>query len=327
MENALVRVPALGDAEVDPSDQRARGVHAGRRVHPRPVRRARLLGRGRLLRARARGRRRHGPARRRVDRGGRAEPRRVGDGLPPLRPPLREPRVHARAHGRDLLDVLRRQVPRARAAGRAAAAHSRRPTRATQELGAAFGEKSGWERVNWFEPNAAPGDESLRPRGWAGRLWSPAIGAEHVACRTTAALFDETSFAKIEIAGSGARRVPRAAVREPGRPRRRRYHVHPDAQPSWRGRVRLHRHAPCGGPLPHRHGDGVRPARPRVDPDARTGRSVQVEDVTSKLRVPRPLGAGRARDPAAADDRGARRSRTCARASSRSAPVPASPCA
>ncbi|HEY2183054.1 MAG TPA: FAD-dependent oxidoreductase [Gaiellaceae bacterium] len=74
----------------------------------------------------------------------------------------------------------------------------------TQELGAAFGEKSGWERVNWFEPNAARGDESLRPRGWAGRLWSPAIGAEHVACRTTAAVFDETSFAKIEIAGGDA---------------------------------------------------------------------------------------------------------------------------
>jgi len=74
----------------------------------------------------------------------------------------------------------------------------------TQELGAVFGEKSGWERVNWFEPNAASGDESLRPKGWAGRLWSPAIGAEHVACRTTAALFDETSFAKIEIAGSDA---------------------------------------------------------------------------------------------------------------------------
>ncbi len=74
----------------------------------------------------------------------------------------------------------------------------------TQELGGVFGEKSGWERVNWFEPNAALGDEALRPRGWAGRLWSPAIGAEHVACRTTAALFDETSFAKIEIAGEKA---------------------------------------------------------------------------------------------------------------------------
>jgi 4-methylaminobutanoate oxidase (formaldehyde-forming) len=73
-----------------------------------------------------------------------------------------------------------------------------------QELGAAFGEKSGWERANWFEPNAARGDETLRPRGWAGRLWSTAIGAEHVACREAAALFDETSFAKIEVSGDGA---------------------------------------------------------------------------------------------------------------------------
>ncbi len=72
------------------------------------------------------------------------------------------------------------------------------------ELGASFGEKSGWERANWFEPNAARGDEALRPRGWAGRNWSPAIGAEHLACRETAAIFDETSFAKIEISGEGA---------------------------------------------------------------------------------------------------------------------------
>ena len=48
------------------------------------------------------------------------------------------------------------------------------------ELGAAFGEKSGWERVNWYESNAEAGDESLRPRGWAGQHWSPAIGAEHL---------------------------------------------------------------------------------------------------------------------------------------------------
>src|SRR5262249_15142402 len=72
------------------------------------------------------------------------------------------------------------------------------------ELGAAFGVKSGWERGICLEPNEARGDESLRPRGWAGRLWSPAIGAEHIACRESAALFDETSFAKIEIAGEGA---------------------------------------------------------------------------------------------------------------------------
>lgn len=73
-----------------------------------------------------------------------------------------------------------------------------------REHGAAFGEKSGWERVNWFESNAAAGEESLRPHGWAGENWSPAIGAEHRATREAAALFDESSFAKLEISGPGA---------------------------------------------------------------------------------------------------------------------------
>jgi 4-methylaminobutanoate oxidase (formaldehyde-forming) len=73
-----------------------------------------------------------------------------------------------------------------------------------REHGAAFGEKSGWERVNWYESNAAAGDEALRPRGWAGQNWSPAIGAEHRACREGVAIFDESSFAKLEIEGPGA---------------------------------------------------------------------------------------------------------------------------
>ncbi len=73
-----------------------------------------------------------------------------------------------------------------------------------RDHGAVFGEKSGWERVNWYESNAGAGDESLRPRGWAGHYWSPAIGAEHLATRETAGLFDESSFAKIEVSGPGA---------------------------------------------------------------------------------------------------------------------------
>jgi glycine cleavage system aminomethyltransferase T/glycine/D-amino acid oxidase-like deaminating enzyme len=73
-----------------------------------------------------------------------------------------------------------------------------------RDHGAAFGEKSGWERVNWYESNAGDGDESLRPRGWAGQHWSPAVGAEHAACRESAAIFDESSFSKMEIAGPGA---------------------------------------------------------------------------------------------------------------------------
>jgi glycine cleavage system aminomethyltransferase T/glycine/D-amino acid oxidase-like deaminating enzyme len=73
-----------------------------------------------------------------------------------------------------------------------------------REHGAAFGEKAGWERVNWYEANAPAGDAGLRPHGWAGMHWSPAIGAEHRAAREAAALFDESSFAKFEVGGPGA---------------------------------------------------------------------------------------------------------------------------
>ena len=78
-------------------------------------------------------------------------------------------------------------------------------------LGAVFGEKSMWERPNWFTPNEDGAGiasretlEGLRPRGWAGEHWSPAIGAEALATRRAAAIFDESSFAKIEIEGPGA---------------------------------------------------------------------------------------------------------------------------
>ncbi|MCW3000316.1 MAG: glycine cleavage system protein [Solirubrobacterales bacterium] len=70
--------------------------------------------------------------------------------------------------------------------------------------GAVFGEKSGWERVLHYAPNALVGDETLRPGGWAGKHWSAAIGVEARACREAVALFDESSFAKLEISGLGA---------------------------------------------------------------------------------------------------------------------------
>ncbi len=117
MENAVVRVPSLAEMEVvklingpeaftpdgefilGPSD-----VHG-------------LLGGRRLLRPRARRCGRHGPSRRRVDRGRHAVARRLAHGLPPLRRRLQVARVHPRADGRDLRDVLRRQVPGPRAPG------------------------------------------------------------------------------------------------------------------------------------------------------------------------------------------------------------------
>ena len=84
---------------------------------------------------------------------------------------------------------------------------------------AQFGEKAGWERVDYYWSNAHLGDESVRPSGWAGRYWSPAIGAEHLATRATAGLFDETSFAKIEVSGPDAASLPRLGLRQPGRAR------------------------------------------------------------------------------------------------------------
>ncbi|MER6947736.1 FAD-dependent oxidoreductase [Nonomuraea sp. NPDC000554] len=76
--------------------------------------------------------------------------------------------------------------------------------------GAVFGEKAGWERVNYYASNepdaqaASTSERDPRPRGWAGRLWSPAVGVEHRATREAAGLFDETSFAKIEVTGPDA---------------------------------------------------------------------------------------------------------------------------
>jgi glycine cleavage system aminomethyltransferase T/glycine/D-amino acid oxidase-like deaminating enzyme len=75
-----------------------------------------------------------------------------------------------------------------------------------EALGAVFGEKAGWERPNWFRTNErlAEGQHWPTPYGWASRLWSPAVGAEHQATRERVALFDETSFSKLEVLGPGA---------------------------------------------------------------------------------------------------------------------------
>jgi len=73
-----------------------------------------------------------------------------------------------------------------------------------QKHGAVFGEKSGWERVNYYSSNENPAFEFLRPRGWAGKNWSTAIVTESMATREKAGLYDESSFSKIEINGPGA---------------------------------------------------------------------------------------------------------------------------
>ncbi len=70
--------------------------------------------------------------------------------------------------------------------------------------GAVFGEKAGWERVNYYNSNENPAFESLRPEGWAGKNWSTSIVTEAMATREKVGLYDESSFSKIEIKGPGS---------------------------------------------------------------------------------------------------------------------------
>ncbi len=73
-----------------------------------------------------------------------------------------------------------------------------------QDLGCAFGEKTGWERPNWFKPYEEKARHGHEPKGWAHENWSRAIGYEHLMTRQNAGLFDETSFNKLEVRGPGA---------------------------------------------------------------------------------------------------------------------------
>ncbi len=88
--------------------------------------------------------------------------------------------------------------------------HAGRPLRRSPaysrlvELGCVFGEKSSWERPNWFAPNERAEHDNQRPAGWAGEHWSSALVTEARAARDTAVLFDETSFSKLELEGPGA---------------------------------------------------------------------------------------------------------------------------
>jgi 4-methylaminobutanoate oxidase (formaldehyde-forming) len=70
-----------------------------------------------------------------------------------------------------------------------------------KDNGAVFGEKAAWERVNYYlNPNEKL-DESLKPNGWVGKNWHPAVSLEHFATRESAGLFDESSFSKIKVKG------------------------------------------------------------------------------------------------------------------------------
>ena len=165
MQNAVVRVPALEEMGVV---KLINGPRRSRRTASSCSGRATCADSGsrRASAPRPRRSRRDGKARRGVDRRGHALAGRLAHGLAPLRRRLPLAVLHGRAHAEVYETYYDVKYPgHERRAGRPlriSAANAQ-----LSGLGAVFGEKSGWERANWFEPNAAAGDESLRPRGWA----------------------------------------------------------------------------------------------------------------------------------------------------------------
>ena len=76
------------------------------------------------------------------------------------------------------------------------------------ELGATFVTGAGWERPQFFAANRPLVEgvthEWARRAGWAAREWSPIVGAEHLATRERAGLFDITPYVKLRVEGTGA---------------------------------------------------------------------------------------------------------------------------
>jgi 4-methylaminobutanoate oxidase (formaldehyde-forming) len=76
-----------------------------------------------------------------------------------------------------------------------------------QDLGAVFGKKNGWERVNYImpgEPWRRAGEDQRKWGGWAKEPYFDVVASEHTAIREGAAMVDLTSFGKIEFRGPGA---------------------------------------------------------------------------------------------------------------------------
>lgn len=77
-----------------------------------------------------------------------------------------------------------------------------------KRLAGHFFESVGWERPQWYESNRRLlpqyADQIPEREGWEARHWSPIQGAEHLATREHAALYELSSFVKIEVSGPGA---------------------------------------------------------------------------------------------------------------------------
>ncbi len=168
------------------------------------------------------------------------------------------------------------------------------------DLGAEFGEKSGWERANWFASNEDP---SLT-RTPSSRVGGRAL-VERDRRRAHRDARARRPVRRVELREdrgerAGRRGVPPAAVGERRRPGDRDGHVHPDAEHARRDRMRPDRDAAGGRSIHARDGHRVRQPRHRVDPQAARRRRVRRGDGPRRDRIARllrALGPARARHP------------------------------
>ena len=78
-----------------------------------------------------------------------------------------------------------------------------------EQAGACFGEVNGWERANWFLPEASrkAGETAQYRYSWRRQNWFDYNAAEHKAVREKVGLFDLSSFGKIMVMGADAEGV------------------------------------------------------------------------------------------------------------------------
>ncbi len=76
-----------------------------------------------------------------------------------------------------------------------------------EKLGACFGEAAGWERANWFLPQAEieAGKVPEYEYSWGRQNWFDHSAREHMAIRENVGIYDMSSFGKIRVDGADAK--------------------------------------------------------------------------------------------------------------------------
>ena len=214
---------------------------------------------------------------------------------------------------RELRDVLRHPLPERGAARRPPAAPLARPTRTSRRWARCSARsRCGSARTGSRRTRTAPASPRGRPSRRCGRAAGPASTGRRRSgrrrWRRARRRRSSTSRASPRSRSRGrARSSSSSGCARTTSTGGRLDHLHADAQPARRDRVRLHGHAPRRGSVPDRDRDGVRQPRPRLDPQAAAGPERRCPDVRVRGRhigagVFRDLGPDGARHRPAADD-------------------------